>query len=55
MEVKLSDLREMSPRERDRSIGQLARAATAHRDNQSVFASIVHALLSFFMPGRVPR
>jgi hypothetical protein len=55
MEVKLSDLREMSRRERNRTIGRLARAATAHRDNQSVFASILHALRNFFMPGRVPR
>ena len=55
MEVKLSDLRRMSRKERNQTIGQLARAATAHRDNQSVFASIVHTLRNFFMPGRVPR
>jgi ribosomal protein L29 len=55
MEVKLSDLRKMSRRERNRTIGELARAATVHRENQSVLASIVHALRGFFMPGRVPR
>lgn len=55
MEVKLSDLRKMSRKERNRTIGELARAATAHRDNRSVFTIMLHAIRNFLVPGRVPR
>jgi hypothetical protein len=55
MKVSRSDLARMSRKERNRTIAELARAATAHRDNRSMFEVVLDAIRSFFVPGRVPR
>jgi hypothetical protein len=55
MEVDQKELAKMSRRERNRVIGEMARAATAHREEESRFMQLVHAIRGFFSPGRVPR
>ena len=55
MKVSRSELAQMSRKERNRTIAELARAATAHRDERSMFEVILHAIRNFFVPGRVPR
>jgi hypothetical protein len=55
MEVYRKDLAKMSREERNRTLGEMVRVATAHRDRESRFMHIVHAVQAFFMPGRVPR
>lgn len=55
MEVSRNELAKMSRKERNRTIAELAKAATAHRDNRSVLEMVLHAIRNFFVPGRVPR
>lgn len=55
MKVTRSELAKMSRKERNRTIAELARAATAHRDNRSLLQVFLDAVRNFFVPGRVPR
>jgi hypothetical protein len=55
MEVHQKDLAQMSRRERNRVIGEMAKAATAHREEESRIMHVLHAIRGFFSPGRVPR
>lgn len=55
MEVQQKNLAKMSRRERNRVIGEMAKAATAHREEESRFMHVLHAIRGFFSPGRVPR
>ncbi|HEX8454485.1 MAG TPA: hypothetical protein VF647_20560 [Longimicrobium sp.] len=55
MEVQQKDLAAMSRRERNRVIGEMAKAATAHREEESRIMHVLHAIRRFFSPGRVPR
>jgi hypothetical protein len=55
MEVNQKDLAKMSRRERNRVIGEMARAATAHREEESRIVQVLHAIRGFFSSGRVPR
>jgi len=51
MEVKASDLRKMSRKERNRTIAALARAATAHHQDRSVFASVLNVIRTLLRRG----
>lgn len=55
MEVQQQYLVRMSRRERNRVIGEMAKAATAHREEESRITHLLHAIRGFFSPGRVPR
>lgn len=54
MKVSLRDLTNMSRKERYRLADEITRKATAHRDRESRFVHLLHALRWFVM-GRVPR
>jgi len=55
MEVQQEELAKLSRRERNRVIGEMAKAATAHREEESRLMYVLHAIRGFFSPGRVPR
>ena len=44
MEVRLQDLAKMSRKERNRTLDQMAREATAHRDRRPILAQLRHVL-----------
>lgn len=55
MKVYLRDLAQMDRKKRNRTLDEMTRVATAHRDNESKVMQVVHAVQSWFVTGRVSR
>jgi len=55
MEVYLSELEKMSRAERDRTLDEMVRVATAHRDDEPRLMSILRSVGGFFTHRRVSR
>jgi len=55
MEIYLRDLAQMDRKERNRTLDEMTRVATAHRDYESKLMQAIHAVQSWFVTGRVSR